>query len=67
MKKAIKIIAISMLIAISACVKPMMNDQIISETKKCEQAGLHPQTLVNRDTAEVIRVQCIPSYTCKKD
>lgn len=39
--------------------KPMKNDDIIRETKKCTDAGMGTNTLVNGN-GEIVEVQCAP-------
>jgi hypothetical protein len=48
-------------ILISCKLKPgMTNDQIISETKKCHDAGMDARTVTNDLTYETILVVCSP-------
>lgn len=41
---------------------PMTNDQIITETKKCRDAGLEARPLYTNDD-QIVKIQCMP----KKD
>jgi len=56
MKKVI----IILVLLLSACTPTMSNDEIIKETKKCEDAGLKAQTIYNGVTGEVRYIRCMP-------
>lgn len=43
--------------------KPMTNDEVIAECKKCDAAGLKIERVYNDWTKETIRINCVP----KKD
>jgi len=42
-----------------ACDKPMTNDEIIAEKKKCDDAGMTPQIIYSGWTYEVMHLQCM--------
>ena len=47
------------------CDQQMPNDQIISETKKCESAGMEAQILISGLNNRVISVQCVQKRKSK--
>lgn len=42
------------------CKLSMKNEQIISESKKCTDAGLQAQAIINGLTSRIIDIQCVP-------
>jgi uncharacterized lipoprotein YajG len=54
-----KILSICALLALAGCDSPS-NDIIIQETKKCVDAGLEAQALVDGVSYEVRKIQCLP-------
>ena len=40
--------------------KPMTNDKIIAECKKCKDAGMYAEVVHNSWTYDVIAVHCLP-------
>jgi uncharacterized lipoprotein YajG len=56
MKKLIVLVAALMLFG---CAK-MSNQEIINQTKFCEENGLEAKVLVNGWTNEIVKVQCFP-------
>lgn len=51
-------------IAILACLLlagcSITNDEIISETKKCTDAGMEPKAVINGWTYEITKIVCYP-------
>lgn len=57
--KRLTITGLALLLA--ACAKPMTNDEIIAEVKKCEAAGMRPDIFYgNLFDMYIVKVQCVP-------
>lgn len=51
--------AIILMLSLSACDKPMTNDEIIAETKKCKAAGLDARELYRElNPGVIVLIQC---------
>ena len=53
------VVVLLAVLILQGCVKPMTNDEIIAEVKKCNDAGLLGQVVFDRSKRNVIKVQCI--------
>lgn len=53
-------IAAAIAIGSSLLPRPMSNEQVIKQTKLCEQAGMKPERIQNGFTYETVHIQCAP-------
>ena len=58
MKKILLLVSALVLLG-AGCLQSFTNDDIIRETKKCEESGLKPEKLVNIDGV-ITGLQCSP-------
>ena len=54
------------LLLVAGCMEPISNDEIISETKKCEDAGMDATVYHNGLTLQPERVECVPRKRATK-
>jgi len=59
MKKTLTVLTLALFLG--ACRETMPNDEIIAETKKCEEAGMQAVPLFSGFT--LTRIQCRPKET----
>lgn len=60
MKYILVVVILTATLFLAGCGAGMTNEQIITETKKCEEAGLRPKPLYIGIGTEIGRIQCIP-------
>lgn len=52
------LLALALLLA--GCMKPMSNDAVVKEHKKCLEGGMRTNILMDGWTNQIVTVQCVP-------
>lgn len=55
-----RILFLTAVLGLAGCDQPMTNDQIIAETKKCEDAGLDVSVGVDGWNWNITHITCVP-------